>query len=197
MRKGIFYRTMKDQMVCCEREITRLGCATNLEALMPRPQRGDSRLTDPPKQVVPSRKPRILVADDESGIRLLVSTVLTRAGFHVEAVSDGQQAWEAMRHEHYDLLVTDKSMPRLGGAELIERMQGAGMSTPVIIISGAFCAERVGDSPPRQVVAVLTKPFGIVEFLNAVRDAVQVSGGDTTADQETFHRLHADPQPLC
>ena len=73
---------------------------------------------------------RILVADDDEGTRHLISAVLAGAGFDVNAAADGQQAWEALLHEHYDLLVTDNEMPRLTGIQLIERICEAGIACP-------------------------------------------------------------------
>ena len=97
----------------------------------------NSCVADSSEPPVPARR-RILVADDDEGIRRLISAVLARAGFDVNTASDGQQAWEALLHEPYDLLVTDNEMPRLAGVELIARIRDAGMSLPVIVASGTF-----------------------------------------------------------
>ena len=146
-----------------------------------------SRVTDSSEPPMPIRTRRILVAEDDGCIRHLISTVLAGAGFQVNAASDGQQAWEALLQEHYDLLVTDNEMPRLAGIQLIERIRDAGMSLPIIIASGTFSAERVRDYPLGQIAAVLPKPFRALELLNTVRHALQASCGETTADQRTFH----------
>lgn len=80
-----------------------------------RPKSMNSCGTTSAERPIPARPRRILVADDDEAIRYLISTVLADAGFDVNAASDGQQAWEALLHEHYDLLVTDSHMPRLTG----------------------------------------------------------------------------------
>jgi DNA-binding response OmpR family regulator len=123
--------------------------------------------------------------------------VLAGAGFDVNAASDGQEALEVLRQEHYDLLVTDNEMPRLAGIELIERIRDAGLSLPVIIVSGTFSVEKVRDHPRRQIAAVLPKPFGIRELLDAVKHVLQASCGNNTADPGTFHKLRASLQPTC
>jgi CheY-like chemotaxis protein len=117
------------------------------------------------------------VADDDEDIRYLLSTVLAGAGYDVNAASDGQQAWEALLHGHYDLLVTDNDMPRLTGIELIGRIRKAGMSLPVIIASGSFPMESVRDYPEIQMAAVLPKPFTAFQLLNAVRHVFQTPCG--------------------
>jgi DNA-binding NtrC family response regulator len=135
------------------------------------------------------------VADDDEAIRHLISAVLADAGFDVNVASDGQQAWEALLHEPYDLLVTDDQMPRLTGTELLYRIREADNNLPVIIVSGTSPVERLRDAPQVQIAAVLPKPFCLFELLNAVRRALHAPARDTSAGQRAFHRLHASPQP--
>jgi len=168
----------------------------NRETLIPRSPRDASWVTDSSQPPVPVRQTRILVADDDEGIRDLVSIVLAGAGFEVNAASDGQQAWEALLHEQYDLLITDNEMPRLVGIQLIERIREAGMSLPIIIASGSLPMKRLRDYAELQIAAALSKPFRVIELLNAVRDVLQASCGSTTADQQTPKRIHARPQPI-
>jgi CheY-like chemotaxis protein len=125
-----------------------------------------------------------------------LSTVLADAGFEVNAASDGQEAWEALLHKRYDLLVADNEMPRLAGIELIARIHEAGMSLPVIISSSSFPMERVREYPDLQIAAALPKPFRVFELLNAVRHVFQAPCGNTTADQQTPHRRYVNPQPI-
>jgi DNA-binding NtrC family response regulator len=139
---------------------------------------------------------RILVADDDEGIRHLISSALADDGFAVNAASDGEQAWEALHHEHYDLLVTDNEMPRLAGIKLIERIRKEGMSLPVIIASGTCSVERVRNDPQLQIAAVIPKPFDLLELLDTVRHALQESGETAAANHGAFHQLHANPQPI-
>ena len=115
------------------------------------------------------------MADDDEGIRYIISYVLAHDGFEVNTASDGQQAWEALLDGHYDLLVTDNAMPRLSGIGLIERIREEGMSLPVIITSGTFPVERVRNDPQLQIAAALPKPFCTSELLNTVRRVLQAS----------------------
>ncbi len=129
---------------------------------------------------------KILVADDDETIRFAVSKVLARAGFQVSAVCDGQQAWELLQHQHYDLLITDNEMPCLAGLELIQRIREADMSMLVIIASGSFPVERMRDYPELRIAAALPKPFGISELLDIVRFVLRPSCGDIAAEQTTL-----------
>jgi DNA-binding response OmpR family regulator len=135
---------------------------------------------------VPVHAQRILVVDDEEDVRHLISSILAGDGFDVHAAADGEKAWEALQHEHYDLLITDNEMPRLTGIKLIERIRDAGMSLPVIVASGFFSTEGVRDYAQLQIAAVIPKPFKIGEFLTTVRIALRVSGEDAATDDGTY-----------
>jgi DNA-binding NtrC family response regulator len=130
---------------------------------------------------------RILVADDDECIRQIVSTALTDDGFDVDAAADGEQAWEALHHEHYDLLVTDNEMPRLKGIKLIERIRREGMSLPVIMASGSSSLKQAHNDSQLQITAMLPKPFKRLELLDTVRHALQSAGEAAVAERGTFH----------
>jgi len=164
----------------------------NLDAFIPVSPRNDSgvRSSSEPAKLIHAR--RILIAEDDEIIRWIISNMLVDDGYVVNGAADGEQAWEALRHDSYDLLVTDNEMPRLTGIKLIERIRRAGMSLPVIVASGTFSAERVRDYPQLQIAAVIPKPFGRLEFLNAVRNALS-SNEDTITDHASFDRSHDGP----
>ena len=162
-----------------------------LQTLTPSWSRDVSCIPDSSEPPVPIRAGRILVADDDEGIRLIISAVLAHAGFEVSAASDGQQAWEALLDGHYDLLVTDNEMPGLPGIKLIERIREEGMSLPVIVVSGTFPLDRMRNDPQLQIAAVLPKPFGTGELLNTVRHVLQASSGDTARHNAPAREWHS------
>jgi DNA-binding response OmpR family regulator len=166
-----------------------------LNTHIPVPPRKRPCVSDPSWAPVP-RVRRILVADDDEDIRRLISNILAGDGFDVFTASDGEQAWEALLHERYDLIVADNEMPRLMGIQLIERIREAGMSLPVIIASGTLSKEGVRDYAELQITAVIPKPFDIREFLTIVRLALRVSGEGAAADHGTFRRLQTRSQPI-
>ncbi len=144
---------------------------------------------------MPVQAGRILVAEDNEDMRRVISTVLARAGFEVDAAADGQQAWEALLDGHYDLLVTDNEMPRLPGIKLIERIRERRMSLPVIITSGSFPVERVRNDPQLQIAAALPKPFRLPELVDTVRDVLASSRGDTAKLNAAACERHSAFQP--
>jgi DNA-binding response OmpR family regulator len=116
--------------------------------------------------------PRILVVEDDPQIRQLNYLILTDAGYRVDLAEDGQAGWEAVRNNHYDLMLTDNSMPRLKGYQLIQKMRTAGVIVPVILVSSPM---PLGDEVEFQGTAVegrLLKPFRLDELLGMVKSVL-------------------------
>lgn len=115
---------------------------------------------------------RILVVEDEPMMRHFNSKMLMDAGYNVEAAEDGAVAWDALQLKNFDLLITDNSMPKVTGLELIEKVRGAGMALPVIMTTGILPKEAFARSPWLRPAATLLKPYTPGEFLDAVRSVL-------------------------
>jgi len=113
---------------------------------------------------------RILLADDESGIRALTREFLEGEGYLVSEAGDGQAALEAFEADpqSWDLVILDLVMPRLDGAEVLNRIQRVRPELPALLISGYSAAARPGllDAPHR---CFLAKPFRLQELLDALK----------------------------
>ena len=125
--------------------------------------------------VVPGRIRRILVLDDDEMTRRVVALMLARVGYAVDTAEDGEQGWEAFGYGRYDLLVTDNDMPRLSGMQLIERLRFAGLTIPVIVVSGSLELGEVEDYPWLALAAILHKPFVFADLVSAARRAVPIA----------------------
>jgi len=121
---------------------------------------------------------KVLVVDDEKGIRVLLSEVLVHRGFEVSLASDGQESLEKLEKNHFDLVITDINMPRLDGVSMLKNMRKAGREEKIIIMTGNPSDQRLMDEDMPQVVTRLSKPFGMEVFLNVVIAA-------TTQEKET------------
>ena len=75
---------------------------------------------------------RVLVADDDPAIRMLVQRVLVRQGYDVTTANDGADAIVQLDQNQFDLLVLDLMMPRVDGIGLIAHLQSRGATTPPI-----------------------------------------------------------------
>ncbi len=119
-----------------------------------------------------TRLKKILVVDDEVGIRTLLFDALSSEGFKVTLAKDGMDSLDQMQKRRFDLLITDINMPRLDGIELLRKMKEAGRKERVIIMTGKPVDRSllVEDIPP--VFTQLEKPFHINNFLAAVTSAL-------------------------
>jgi DNA-binding response OmpR family regulator len=111
---------------------------------------------------------RILVVDDEPDIRKLYTDVLIDSGYHVDAVEDGDVAWDNLQTKNYDLLITDNEMPNVSGVELIKKLQRAEIKLPVIMATGTWPEHEFNQNPGLQPKVKLLKPWSISDLLSAV-----------------------------
>jgi len=112
---------------------------------------------------------RVLVVEDDDGLRRLNTEVLKRSGYHVDAAEDGAAAWDAIQLNHYDLMVTDNNMPKVSGFELLKKLQAAGVVLPVIMATGELPEKEFAQHPWLQPGAILLKPYTIAELLGTVK----------------------------
>lgn len=78
---------------------------------------------------------KILIAEDDKELRSLFSHVLTRNGYAVTGVSNGEEALAAMDKEYFDLLISDIMMPKMDGYALVHSLRESGNQTPVLMIT--------------------------------------------------------------
>jgi DNA-binding response OmpR family regulator len=120
---------------------------------------------------------RILVVDEDSDLRLLYADVLALPGCRVDAAEDGAAGWEALQVNNYNLLITEHSLPKLTGVELVRKLRAARMAVPVVLTAVRLPAEELTRNPLLQLAALLPKPFSIGELLQTVQAVLHVSDG--------------------
>jgi two-component system, response regulator PdtaR len=114
---------------------------------------------------------RILVAEDETIIRLDLKEILERAGFEVCAEArDGEEAVEMARAEKPDLAVLDVKMPRLDGIEAARKIL-AERPIPIVMLTAYGQEELVGRAVEAGVFGYLVKPFRETDLLPAIQAA--------------------------
>jgi DNA-binding response OmpR family regulator len=112
---------------------------------------------------------RILVVEDEPDVRRINAMVLHHAGYHVDTAEDGASGWNLLKASHYDVLITDNTMPRVTGMELIKKLRSEEMPLSVILASGTAPTEELEQLPWLKLDAVLLKPYSVGDILTAVR----------------------------
>jgi CheY-like chemotaxis protein len=115
----------------------------------------------------------VIVADDVTEIRNLVTKILEPLGFKVLEASSGREAARLLRANHCDLVITDVLMPDGDGLEVITEMKRTDRTVPVLAISGGggtlqadYCAKLANGLGAD---ATLTKPFDRKQLIRAVQ----------------------------
>ncbi len=157
---------------------SQIGIGTTFRVLLPAPSEDDHANTSP----VASSKPaslttgRILVVEDEPVIRALAQKTLEGVGFIVHTAVDGIQARATLEDRHFDAVVTDLSMPRMDGWELLALIRQERPTLPVAITSGLGAASHDGDSRDLSPDAWLAKPYTRAQLIDCVRTLIDEAG---------------------
>ena len=112
---------------------------------------------------------KILIAEDDRELRQLFAHVLTKHGYTVSGVSNGQQALEAMSGDYFELIISDIMMPVVDGYELVRQLRQTGCITPVLMITAkdAFDDMRLGFQSG--VDDYMVKPINVNEMVLRVQ----------------------------
>lgn len=114
----------------------------------------------------------VLIVDDEDGVRDFIERALSRLGYHVTAVSSGEEALEKVRGyfaEPIDLLITDVVLPGMSGPELASALGASRPAMPILYISGYASDVTAFHGLPGLAAHVLAKPFGMDTLVRRVR----------------------------
>jgi two-component system response regulator HydG len=117
--------------------------------------------------------PRILIVDDDAGVRYTLRSVLEGAGHSVEEAEDGEAALARVERESFDLVLTDLRMPKMDGLELLRRIRARSQPPRVILIT-AHGSERAAVSAMKEgAYDYFRKPFETDDLLAVVERAVE------------------------
>ncbi|MFN3657876.1 MAG: response regulator transcription factor [Pseudolabrys sp.] len=124
---------------------------------------------------------RILLAEDDRRIAADVERALAAAGYVVESVVDGEEAWFRGDTEDYGAVILDLGLPKMDGLSVLKRWRANGRVTPVLILTArGSWAERV-DGIDAGADDYLAKPFRVEELLSRLRAIVRRSAGQASS----------------
>lgn len=117
---------------------------------------------------------RMLIADDQDGIRSMLAQVFMNMGIDVDTAQDGVGAWEHLEKNQYDLVLLDMNMPRMFGHEVLRKMREHQIDTPVMIMT-AFGEEALIEEVRRLgISAQFEKPFDIYGMMEKVKEVLGI-----------------------
>jgi ribonuclease P protein subunit RPR2 len=111
---------------------------------------------------------RVLVADDDEGLRELVRTVLEGAGVDVDEAASAREARERLRELPANVLVLDLGLPDTDGLTLCRELKATRPELPVLVLTGRDAAVAEGAAASAGADAFLRKPFGPLELVDLV-----------------------------
>jgi len=118
-------------------------------------------------------KERVLVVDDEGGVRSSLAGILGDEGYAVEAVDTGEAALEALESRRYDLVLLDVWLPGQDGLEVLRRIRERDAELPVVVISGHGTIETAVKAVRLGAQDFVEKPLSLEKTVLAVRNALR------------------------
>ena len=104
---------------------------------------------------------KILVIDDEPGIRNLLDTLLRRKGYDVVLAESGQKGLDLFRRERPNVIVLDLKMPGMDGLSVLQQVRSLDSKKPVIVLTGAGTAETEQKVRALGVTEYVEKEFSL------------------------------------
>ncbi|GGA46067.1 sporulation initiation phosphotransferase F [Kroppenstedtia guangzhouensis] len=111
---------------------------------------------------------KVLVVDDQYGIRILLTEVFSREGMNIFQAANGKLALELIRKENPDLILLDMKMPGMDGLELLRQLKKEQMDVIVIMMTAYGELDMVEEATKLGARAHFTKPFDIMELRTEV-----------------------------
>ncbi|HEY4118655.1 MAG TPA: EAL domain-containing protein [Byssovorax sp.] len=116
-------------------------------------------------------RPRVLLVEDDAKVRRMSARVLGAEGFEVVEAVDGRDAFAKMAASTFDVVVSDVSMPRMSGLELLRSIRDRDLEVPVILLTGAPSAAAAAEAKRHGALNYLSKPVDNARLVLTVRRA--------------------------
>ena len=119
---------------------------------------------------------KILVIDDDLGIRHLLDTFLRHKGYEVLLAENGQKGLDLFRQDHPDVIVLDLKMPDMDGATVLHHIRSLKCHQPVIIFSGAYTQKTEQQILTLGITELVKKGGSLADVEEAVKRALMSPG---------------------
>jgi DNA-binding NtrC family response regulator len=119
-------------------------------------------------------KCRILVVDDEEGLRITLAANLELEGFEVIEADSGEHALQLLKTEDFDLVLTDIRMPGMSGVDLYRELRQLRKTTPVVLMTAFALEDLIQEALSEGAFTVITKPFAVDGAIRTLQRAAKM-----------------------
>ncbi|MBY6086745.1 response regulator [Priestia flexa] len=115
---------------------------------------------------------KILIVDDQYGIRILLTEVLQKEGYQTFQAANGFQAIDIAKEQQLDLVLLDMKIPGMDGIEILKRLKGYDKTIKVIIMTAYGELDMIQEAKDLGALTHFAKPFDIDEIRQVVREYI-------------------------
>lgn len=121
-----------------------------------------------------SRNVRILIADDEISLRLVLQTAINKIGYEVDTVKNGKEALQMVQENYYDVAILDIRMPEMDGLQAFYKIHKIKPNLPIILMTAFGSSETAVDAMKHGAYDYILKPFNLEEVKIIVNRAIRM-----------------------
>ncbi|MBO9130096.1 response regulator [Bacillus sp. 165] len=118
---------------------------------------------------------KILIVDDQYGIRILLNEVFQKEGYQTYQAANGFQAIDIVKKDRPDLVILDMKIPGMDGLEILKRVKEIDKDIKVILMTAYGELDMIQEAKDLGALSHFAKPFDIDEIRKAVRNEVAVN----------------------
>jgi len=122
---------------------------------------------------------KILLVDDESGMRQVISKILTPLGHEIIGTDEGARAVQMAKEQNPDIMLLDIRLADMDSSDIILRIKSVKPALPIVILSGFGDTEAAVDLLKLGAFDYISKPFKVNDFVNMINKALAKAGGKT------------------
>ena len=112
---------------------------------------------------------KVLIVDDQYGIRILLNEVLQKEGYDTYQAANGLQALEVVQENVPDIILLDMKIPGMDGIEILKRVKALYPDMKVIIMTAYGELDMIQEAMDLGAITHFAKPFDIVDIREAVK----------------------------
>lgn len=117
---------------------------------------------------------RILIADDEFSLRLVLRTAMNKVGYEVDTAQNGKEALHMAKENYYDVVILDIRMPEIDGLQAFYEIHKVKPNLPIILMTAFGSSEIAVDAMKQGAYDYILKPFNLEEIKIIVNRAIRM-----------------------